>query len=399
MTKVRRFMNTYGAHTRPQRGYEQWRQVHPFEGPWVGASKGEISTFAEAVRLVPRKSDHVKATDWGMYAYECRVSAYDYYAGIFQFRGEGIPSTAGLNQEGLPFGISISRSPTHVYIYLPDSMVSACHNAARAKAGEGFNFALAAMEGEKTIDMLVNILVRVSRAYRAARRGRWQEAWRHLGGTSRGSRPTRDAADNWLQFQYGVMPLVYDAYALQEHYKRGFSRKGATHKVRVNRTNTASAVETLRGYPSNFDRYSGSGTKYGITVAYEYRISDAEANNLTRLGATNPFLLAWEAVPLSFVIDWFMPIGAFLNALIAPFGTTFVSGYETRYIETDATCIHCRMGFDQYQSGSLTTVRVKRFASQRTTLTSYPSAKVSLGLGIDSISKGITALALLRQRA
>lgn len=397
MTRVRRYINTYGDHTKVQRGWDQYRRISPTEGPWVGSKTDIVDMLAGATRLVPRKSDHHAATDWGMYAYNVRIPPYDYRTASYQYRGAGTPSTAGLNQRGLPSGITITRSSTHVQINLPSSLVASCHNAARAKAGEGFNAALFAAEGRSTLAMLADLLQRLVRAYKAARRGDWRNAFRQLG--ARSYRPSKDAANNWLQFQYGVMPLVYDAYDLQEHIKRGLSRNGNRHRVKVNRTQKVDAVTALRGSANQYNKYYGHGCRYGISVVFDYKIDDAYLSNLNRLGMLNPFALAWELVPLSFVLDWFLPIGAFLNALMAPYGTTFVSGYETRYLETEATCLHCRDGHTNYRSGVLQSIRVQIFASQRQKLTAFPSAKIGLGLGVDSIAKGLTALALLRQRA
>lgn len=38
-----------------------------------------------------------------------------------------------------------------------------------------------------------------------------------------------------------------------------------------------------------------------------------------RFGLVNPLEVAWELLPFSFVADWFLPIGGYLNAMDAPF--------------------------------------------------------------------------------
>lgn len=45
-----------------------------------------------------------------------------------------------------------------------------------------------------------------------------------------------------------------------------------------------------------------------------------------RFGLLNPLEVIWELVPLSFVADWFLPIGDYLSALDAPFRFTHIGG-------------------------------------------------------------------------
>jgi len=44
-------------------------------------------------------------------------------------------------------------------------------------------------------------------------------------------------------------------------------------------------------------------------------------------------LVAWEKVPFSFVIDWLLPIGNFLEAISAHRGLDFVAGFDDLLIE------------------------------------------------------------------
>jgi hypothetical protein len=62
-----------------------------------------------------------------------------------------------------------------------------------------------------------------------------------------------------------------------------------------------------------------------LTVLYRVDYPDA------REGAQifgNVWQLAWELIPLSFVVDWFLPVGKYLDSLNATKGITFLDGYE-----------------------------------------------------------------------
>jgi hypothetical protein len=61
----------------------------------------------------------------------------------------------------------------------------------------------------------------------------------------------------------------------------------------------------------------------------DFQIENPLTNTLSSLGLTNPLNVAWELVPFSFVVDWFIPIGDFFNGLIPPQGISNVSGSLT----------------------------------------------------------------------
>jgi hypothetical protein len=52
---------------------------------------------------------------------------------------------------------------------------------------------------------------------------------------------------------------------------------------------------------------------------------------LAQTGFTNPINLVWEILPFSFVADWFIGIGPYLEALSAWDGLTFIDGYQTQF--------------------------------------------------------------------
>ena len=53
--------------------------------------------------------------------------------------------------------------------------------------------------------------------------------------------------------------------------------------------------------------------------------------SLSSLGLTNPVDLVWEELKFSFVVDWFLPIGNWLQTWDAGLGWRFKSGTRTDY--------------------------------------------------------------------
>lgn len=61
---------------------------------------------------------------------------------------------------------------------------------------------------------------------------------------------------------------------------------------------------------------------------------------LNQLGLVNPASLAWELIPWSFVVDWFIPIGPLLSVLTAPAGLIFISGTDNFKVQLTGPYTH-----------------------------------------------------------
>jgi hypothetical protein len=65
---------------------------------------------------------------------------------------------------------------------------------------------------------------------------------------------------------------------------------------------------------------------------YWARIANQTVRRAVALGVANPASIAWELVPYSFVVDWFVPVGNTLEAMTATAGLDFVKG-SNLYVE------------------------------------------------------------------
>lgn len=105
--------------------------------------------------------------------------------------------------------------------------------------------------------------------------------------------------------QYGWRPLVDQAYeagrALESFSRPRVVRFSATNK-RQKLVNTSS---------------SGQYNTWATCTYSKKIIAELRENISTErsLGLTNPAAVAWEVIPYSFVIDWFIPVGSYLSAL------------------------------------------------------------------------------------
>lgn len=135
-------------------------------------------------------------------------------------------------------------------------------------------------------------------------------------------------ASHWLELQYGWKPLVSDIYGAAEAYHKILSKRPQYGKA----TSEGTAADSQSWGP-----YDNGAAKYTewreeeVTIkmgAYFYA-NGQTTKSLSELGITNPAMVAWELLPWSFVVDWFLPIGSFINNLDATLGVAFSGGYIT----------------------------------------------------------------------
>jgi hypothetical protein len=131
-------------------------------------------------------------------------------------------------------------------------------------------------------------------------------------------------ANGWLAIQYGIRPLYNDLVGSAELVAqknlreiRSRVRKSATRTVRVTSTDTSQGG--LHKVYTVVERR--------CTVKYTAYYSTQEVNHtLAQAGFTNIPYLVHELTPWSFVLDWLLPIGNYLNSLDATNGLSFDKG-------------------------------------------------------------------------
>jgi hypothetical protein len=236
----------------------------------------------------------------------------------------------------------------------------------------------------------------------ALRGRRWSELLGILSKRSKYSpkiNPGMTAARYWLEYNYAWKPLFNEAYGLYEllteqlkpallvHASRTISWPFEFHDVRLKGAN----------WYNQSGSYSGK-VKTESTVRLTGRI-DNDFLRTASAGFTNPAAIAWELVPYSFVIDWSLPIGNYLQAATATQGLAFVWGSSTqRYQAFGKARIFCDgdpndiWNFRTVVEGS---AEMFKFGMQRVPLSGWPSPVLYAKSPLSS-SHALSALALLR---
>lgn len=159
----------------------------------------------------------------------------------------------------------------------------------------------------KTLDLLVTVFQRARHPLEgiASLLKRYRKAH---GNKDRISTLHKDFLSEWMQYRYGIMPLVYtikDVLEILDGMKYEF------------RTDKDKGRVILPAWPSALPNEDCliQAISGDVTIRAVGKSSYLNPNlRLSDQLTINPFYTAWELIPLSFVIDWFVNVGDWLLA-------------------------------------------------------------------------------------
>ena len=186
----------------------------------------------------------------------------------------------------------------------------------------------------------------------------------------------KTAANGWLLWSYGVKPLIQDIYNGMDVLQRPMPES------RVRGSGSARTVES-----------NDSGGTYWVRYTYEFEASvrcsaDVRVNNpnlwlCNQLGLINPVQWINEAIPFSFVIDWFSNLSQVISQM------TDYSGLEISHPLTTRLCT-CRETMSAYRSAGYTK-EAKIFRR----VIGVPRAKLQFAYERFEWQRGLNAISLL----
>lgn len=255
-----------------------------------------------------------------------------------------------------------------------------------------------AMDTSNTIARLVT---QIALALKFARRGNLYGALNALGLNPRKSRggnlDLTDVYHFWLQYRYGFRPIVLDIHNAATAFQNRWDSQDRPPVLSAQRNLTEDVPKSKWA-----TRWSGYAHR-GINMKVYYTIDSEYMYQLNGLGLLNPAAIAWEAVTLSFVLDWLIPLGNSFKALSATAGCDFVAGYKTvwqrmsfehRYRYPSYSYKPPGTGTKVLMGGQDPGVRVKGFAFTRTPITSWPKPRIYLNPRLN-LTNLISAMSLL----
>lgn len=246
------------------------------------------------------------------------------------------------------------------------------------------NLAQALGEYRQTANLFASTVKDVAGILRKARSGRLgAELVRHL---KYPRHPlSKQAANRWLQYQYGIRPLMSDvknsAEALAKTLTEGKVMIVGTKKSTPYRvySKTAIARELVEGTLT-------------MRAKARYVITGPAIKQLSEVGITNPLLLAWELMPYSFVIDWFFNVGTVLSSLDSLNGTSKLVVNRSYMLEAVGSKSWFGKDFLTAPEAHVILKKTERFSSDSGL--ALPKFKYQPSL---SLTKITSAMALIRQ--
>lgn len=263
--------------------------------------------------------------------------------------------------------------------------------------GDDFNLGVTLGEGKESLKTIADGATRIAKSLRALKKGRAVQAWNYLVvGRPKTGRvtyykdgkplprvpsirdiPAREVtkewiAGSWLQYQYGWRPLIQDVYSASRHLAYMLnSDRNKTYRV-------------SRRVPADESWHYISIYYPDTCVAYTRKSIVARIRTVDEVGLVglkDPASVAWELVPYSFVVDWFIPIGNYLSAkdLSRRISGTFIV----------STKVYSRMSGlrhqgDIYSGGKATLSEVVSF--KREIFSSLPSVSMPVVNGYNKIA-------------
>lgn len=289
------------------------------------------------------------------------------------------PFIAGSNYRGIfPSNVQDATNLNHQYVVGLRTFV---HNKAYAKwldkIGERLQVGADFAEGRQTLNMVTAVAKALDKPLRA-----WRKALRN---------PPKAIAGGYLAWHFGVEPLVKEMYTLLDLFEKGVQKN-------------LKATAQSKGFNQRITFYTGNSSKttydYHVTVRHTGYIKVVSENlrSLVQLGVANPFSVAWEATPLSFVVDWLYPVQLYLEQLDALFGLKVENPYTTTRIKLKVQ--HTPYKYPAITPGDPavnTTAYFTGFGFHRTLGVPAPVLQKTLNPWSTSVTRALTSIALLVQ--
>lgn len=238
-------------------------------------------------------------------------------------------------------------------------------------------------ELRETIGFLTNPLgtfVRKLEGYRKTKRAR-----KYLNHMTTGE----FISSNWLRYRYAIRPIVHDIESAAQAVAQTVHGHTPERKTSRGSASDSSSQSNSGVIDSFFDQDTVTDHTVSVRagVLYQY-IRDPST-----FGVGVPFIAGavWEAIPFSFVADWFFNIGSFIDAASPRGGVKRLASWTTTKVESNTTReIWCaRGGSINGQPRVIQSDGRSRESVRTTALTRVPGISIGITSRISPLSGDI----------
>lgn len=262
------------------------------------------------------------------------------------------------------------------------------------------SWAQALVERQQTMDLMTKRLVQFGKFLLAVKRGRFGDAYaiiRPSGSRRNGAfrNSVKSAGNLWLEWWFGIHPILVDIKTSKAILETPFGPKA----VESYSKEVIDEIETILNYGTFGYESIRSVTKGKVKVRCNATVWIDNPNSFltSRMGFTNPLLLAYEVVPFSFVANWFINIEEWLRRFDGHHGITIDDPY---YSVRSSITVHSQVktilyGYPEPYDG----VDVTGASSSFERVRGLPEVTLGFRPPWDlSKTRGLTAASLIVQR-
>lgn len=200
---------------------------------------------------------------------------------------------------------------------LRDQAVTKAH--ANASSAE-ISLLMTAGEAHKTVASMGQILKRVYRVARAARKLDLKFIRNELS--------VDELKDRYMELRYAIRPLMYDARDVQSALEESKLYKTTRATARGFAKDTWSKSDTF-----GCSLWEATGTvAREVTVTSEFRagvLAAVTSSNMSVWGLDQVLETGWELIPFSFIVDWFCDVGNKIAAFAPSVGVQELASWVT----------------------------------------------------------------------
>lgn len=242
-------------------------------------------------------------------------------------------------------------------------------------------------ESKRTLEMIAlraEQLYKMARDLRAGRlpkrKRRSRKNWRRLA-----QRP----GGWWLEYHFAWSPLLGEIATGLEMLSEP-TWDIVPVQARGRETTVIDRSHPRDWRPAEIDR---SSIEAYCAIRANVRVENKNAYLANRLGLINPAAVAWEVIPFSFAIDWFIPVSSFLNSYTDQVGWRADRLQVSLLDKCDSTWV-----IDNPYDSPENNIRLSHAVRHQRIIPStlpIPGLFDRRGTGVRSLTRGATAIALL----
>lgn len=203
------------------------------------------------------------------------------------------------------------------------------------------------LETGKTLQMLAARCIQITTAIKFVKKRDFRNAARTLqyngADVLKRKRWKKSWQDNWLEYRYGWLPLISDCETYINRVCKGTGWGNVIGKGKQQ----LELFERGKLYPGgSFERIArGTARARAVGTVSHGALNELAASGILQLGQT-----AWEIVPYSFVLDWFLPVGDWVASLSPPYGWVPLGGSTSfaKFCASRSNYVRARLGSTTY---------------------------------------------------